>query len=140
MKTNLFLKGAVAVLTAVFFVSCAQTVQFQNSSVVPGAHGNVKVKQDDNNNYQIEVTIKDLADIENLDNSKETYVVWMETNQGETRNIGQLKTSRGLLSRQNQASLETVSSFKPFRVFVTAEHGNNVRYPGNEVVLSTETF
>ncbi len=140
MKTKQFFSGTVLIATIVFFASCAQTVKFQNSSIVPAAQGNVKVKQDDNNNYRIQVNIKDLADIERLDPSKETYVVWMETRQGNTENLGQLISSSSLLSSQKKATLETVSSFEPFRVFVTAEHGKNVRYPGNQVVLSTETF
>jgi hypothetical protein len=140
MKTNRFFLGIFLIATLIFFASCAQTVKFQNSSVVPAAQGTVKVKQDDNNNYRIEVNIKDLADIKRLDSSKETYVVWMESRQGSTQNIGQLKSSSSFFSGQKKASLETVSSYEPFRIFVTAEHGENVRYPGNEVVLSTETF
>ncbi len=140
MKTNQFFSGMFMVAAIVFFASCAQTVKFQNSSVVPAAQGNVKVKQDDNNNYRIVVSIKDLADIERLDPSKKTYVVWMETRQGNTENIGQLKSSSSILSSQKKATLETVSSYEPLRVFVTAEHGTNVRYPDNQVILSTETF
>lgn len=140
MKTNSFLTSLIFVLTTFLFVSCAQTVEFQNSSVVPGAQGKVKVKQDENNNYRIEVNIKDLADIRQLDKSKESYVVWMETRRGETENIGQLKSESSLFSGQKKASLETVSSYEPFRVFVTAEKGTNVRYPSNDVVLTTESF
>lgn len=140
MKTNQFLSGLALIISIIFFASCAQTVKFQTSSVVPAAQGTVKVKQDDNSNYRIAVTIKDLADIERLDPSKETYVVWMETRQGNTENIGQLKSTSSFISNQKKATLETVSSYEPFRVFVTAEHGTNVRYPDNRVVLSTETF
>ncbi len=140
MKTNSFYTSLLLVLAMTLFASCAQTLEFQDSSVVPGADGKVKIKQDDNNNYRINVSIKDLADIKRLDESKESYVVWMETRRGETENIGQLKSESSLFSKQKTASLETVSSFKPFRVFVTAEHGINVRYPSNDVVLTTETF
>ncbi len=140
MKTNQFLSVLILIVSIIFFTSCAQTVKFQNSSLVPAAQGKVKVKQDDNNNYRIQVSIKDLADIERLDPSKDTYVTWMETRQGNTENIGQLKSSSSLLSNQKKATLETVSSYEPFRIFVTAEHGKNVRYPGNQVVLSTKTF
>ena len=140
MKTNNFLSGLLILSIVGVLTSCAQTVKFQNSSVVPAAQGNVKVKQDDNNNYRIQVNIKDLADIERLDPSKKTYVVWMETRQGNTENIGQLRSSSGFLSNQKKASLETVSSYEPFRVFVTAEHGTNVRFPNSQVILSTETF
>jgi hypothetical protein len=124
----------------IMLVSCAQNVNFQQSAVVPAAQGNVRVKQDNNDNYNIRVKIKDLASIDRLDTSKETYVVWMETRQGKTENLGQLRSSRGLFSGQRSASLETVSSFQPVRIFVTAEYGRNIHYPGKEVIMTTETF
>ena len=140
MKRNKLISGIAIASMLFFFASCAQTVRFQNSSVVPAAQGRVKVKQDDNRNYRIEVNIRDLADIKQLDSSKKTYVVWMETRQGNTVNLGQLRSSSGFLTSQKKASLETVSSFEPFRVFVTAEHGINVKIPNNQVILTTETF
>src|SRR5690606_25623988 len=111
MKSNNKLTGIILVVVMIISTSCAQTVKFQNSSIVPAAQGQVKVKQDNNDNYKINVNIRDLADIERLDSSNKTYVVWMETKQGTTENIGQLKSSRGLFSSQRKASLETVSSY-----------------------------
>lgn len=140
MKSKYLLSGIVAFAVMFIVSSCAQTLSFQNSSVVPAAQGKVKVKEDDNNNYNIKVDIKDLADINQLDSGKQTYVVWMETRQGTTENIGQLRSERSFFTGQRKASLETVSSFEPFRVFVTAEHGTNVRFPSNQIVLSTETL
>ena len=120
--------------------SCAQKVTFLSSSVVPAAKGTVKVKQDNNKNYNIEVEIQDLAEVERLQTSKQTYVVWMETDRGNTENLGQLKSSGSFFSKQKTASLETVSSYKPVKIFVTAENGTDVRYPGNLVILTTDEF
>jgi hypothetical protein len=135
-------KILILILASSFFMlsSCAQKITFQRSTVVPGADGYVSVKQDNNDNYNIKVKIRDLAAINRLDTSKETYVVWMETRQGSTENLGQLVSSRGLFSGQRTASLETVSSFQPVRVFVTAEYSRNIQYPGKEVIMTTETF
>ncbi len=119
--------------------SCAQKISFLNSSIVPAAKGSVKVKQDNNNNYVINIKIKDLAAVERLQLSKETYVVWMETDRGNTENLGQLKSSSSFLSKQNTASLQTVSAFNPVKIFVTAEDGTDVRYPGR-VILTTNSF
>lgn len=119
--------------------SCAQKVSFLNSAVVPAAKGSVKVKQDNNKNYVIDVEIEDLAAIERLQSSNETYVVWMETDQGNTENLGQLKSSSSFLSKQNTASLQTVSAFNPVKIFVTAENGIDVRYPG-QIILTTNSF
>ncbi len=119
--------------------SCAQRISFLNSPVVPAAKGSVKVKQDNNKNYVIDVEIQDLAAIERLQSSNDTYVVWMETDRGNTENLGQLKSSSSFLSKQNTASLQTVSSYSPVKIFVTAENGIDVRYPG-QVILTTRSF
>lgn len=144
MKTNKLTKGIFLsfMVVSVFFLipGCAQKVTFLNSQVVPAAKGTVKVKQDNNKNYVIEVEIEDLAEVERLQTSNQTYVVWMETDRGNAENLGQLKSSDSFFSKQKTASLKTVSSFKPVKIFVTAESGINVRYPGNQIILTTDSF
>jgi hypothetical protein len=140
-KTNKIKKctfPGVIILLLLTITACTQKTDFLNSSVVPAAKGTVNVKQDNNKNYAIEVAIVDLAEVERL--SKQTYVVWIETESGKAENIGQLKSSTGFLSKQHKATLETVTSFKPVRLFVTAEDGIDVRYPDNRVVLTTDNL
>jgi hypothetical protein len=120
--------------------SCATSQSFLNSSVVPGATGNVKVKRDKNQNYVINLQVEDLAAVDRLQSSKQMYVVWMETERGNFENLGQMQTSTGFMSKQRTASLETVSSFKPIRFFITAENEKNARYPDPETILTTDTF
>lgn len=143
-KTNKLFKGVFysILMASVILLStaCAQKVTFLTSSIVPAAKGTVKVKQDDNKNYLINVEIENLAEVERLQSSRQTYVVWMETDRGNSENLGQLVSSRSLFSKQNTASLETVSSYKPVRIFITAENGTDVRYPGNQIVLTTNNF
>jgi len=139
LTKNIFLGILV---TSVIFVltSCEKKVKFLNSSVVPAAKGTVKVNQDNNKNYVIKVKILDLAEVERLQPEKQTYVVWMDTDSGGTENLGQLKSSRSFFSKQKTASLETVSSYKPIRIFVTAEHDLNVQNPDRKVFLTTDKF
>ncbi|MBC7749635.1 MAG: hypothetical protein H7Z76_13860 [Methylotenera sp.] len=118
--------------------SCGTTkYNFSTSSVVPAAEGSVKVKKDNNNNYSINLDIKRLADPQRLSPAKKMYVVWMETEQNGRKNIGQLKTSSGLLSSTLTSSLQTVSTFEPTGFFITAEDDANIQYPGGQKVLST---
>jgi hypothetical protein len=147
MKTQKINKLAKSIFMGIFatsviliFTSCEKKVKFLNSSVVPAAKGSVKVKQDKNKNYVVGVKIVDLAEVERLQPEKQTYVVWMETESGNTENLGQLKSSTGFLSKQHKANLETVSSYKPVRIFVTAEQDINVQTPDREVFLTTNTF
>ncbi|MBE0664103.1 MAG: hypothetical protein IH597_16730 [Bacteroidales bacterium] len=122
------------------FTSCSRKIVFQNSSVVPAAQGTVKVKNDKNKNYVIKVEVSDLADVSRLQPPKKTYVVWMETDQGKTENLGQLLSSSGFMSKQLKGSLETVSSFKPAKIYITAEDDASIQYPGRQLILSTTSF
>jgi hypothetical protein len=72
--------------------SCAKKVSFQTSNVVPAAEGNVKLTKDNNNNYGIKIFLSNLAEPTRLQPSKSSYVVWMETDENATKNIGQINT------------------------------------------------
>lgn len=137
-------KGILLVVFAAMmiipFTSCAKKYTFLSSSVVPAANGYVKLKKDNNKNYIIKVEVSDLAEVEKVQSSQTTYIVWMETDEGNVENLGQLKSSTGFLSKRHTASLETVSSYRPVKVFITTENGTNVQYPGEQIVLRTDTF
>ncbi|MEE4285867.1 MAG: hypothetical protein V2I31_06950 [Mariniphaga sp.] len=143
-KTNIAIKSIFLTVFAVMlilpFTSCAKKFTFINSTVVPGADGYVKVKKDNNKNYIIKIEVADLAAVERVQASKTTYVVWMETDEGNAENLGQLKSSTSFFSKRHTASLETVSSYKPVKIFITTEEGVNTQYPGRQVVLTTENF
>lgn len=123
MKTfNSCRKGILifgASLMTVFLVSsCTTKATFVNSSVVPAAEGNVKVKKDKNKNYLVKVQLKNLAPSSRLQPSKNTYVVWMMSNDNTTKNIGQIVSASSLLSNALQGSLETVTTLKPEKIFI----------------------
>ena len=129
-----------AAMMLFIFSSCARKISFQTSTFVPAAEGTVKVKKDKNNNYRISVAISNLAEPTRLQPSKNTYVVWMDTDNNRIKNIGQINSSTGFLSQKLKASFETVSSFKPIKIFITAEDDAAIQYPGMQVVLSTDHF
>lgn len=132
--------GLAVLAIAILFLmaSCSSTSHFLNSSVVPSAKGTVKVKKDKNSNYAIKISIDHLTEPNRLQPSKKTYIVWMVTENNETRNIGQINTSTGLFSKKYKSYFETVSAFKPRKIFITAENDGTVPYPGSQVVLTTE--
>lgn len=129
--------SVLMLMVVLLFQSCATEVQFANSAIVPGAEGSVKIKNDKNQNYTIDLNVIRLAEPGRLDPAKAMYIVWMETGQGAAQNIGQLKTSSGFLSKSLTSSLRTVSSFKPVGFFITAENSAAIQYPGTQVVLKT---
>jgi hypothetical protein len=139
LKSNLF--KATIILGIVFsLISCGQTVRFVTSTVVPAAEGKVKIKKDDNNNYGIEIEIKNLAEPNKLTPARKTYVVWMNDSNNQSKNLGQLTTSSGLFSSTLKASFKTVSPIKPTRIFITAEDSGTPVTPGSQVVLNTDSF
>lgn len=146
MNTALSIKGRTSFIylfiagLSIMMFSCSQKIHFATSTVVPAAEGTVKVKKDDNNNYSIAVEVQNLAQPNRLPQPKNVYVVWIETEGGSPRNIGQLKTSSGLFSNTLKATLETVTAYKPVRLFITGEDAATVSYPGNYVVLNTSSF
>jgi len=139
LKKNILL-GIFAIMIVFSLSSCATSVSFLTSSVVPAARGTVKVKRDNNKNYVIQISLTDLAEASRLQPSKLTYIVWMITDRQLTKNIGQLNSSKGFMSKQLKGSFKTVSSDKPVQIFITAEDDAGIQYPGTEVILSTEKF
>ncbi len=143
-KKKISIKSILAVISIILmiipFTSCAKKYTFLTSSVVPGAQGYVKVEKDKNKNYIIKVEVSDLAEVERVNALKTTYVVWMKSDEGNTENLGHLKSSTSFLSKRHTASLETVSPYMPVKIFITTENGTNVQYPGEQEVLTTETF
>ena len=144
LKLNFFsrnlLLGALAIVMLISFSSCAKKITFQNSSVVPAAQGQVTVDKDNNKNYVVKIKIDNLAEVKRLEPSKNTYVVWMETDESIVKNIGQIKSDSKFISSKLKASFETVTAFKPTKIFITAEDNADAQYPGNFMVLETNKF
>jgi len=136
---NLLL-GASALLLLLSFSSCAKKITFQNSSVVPAARGKVTVDKDNNKNYVVKIKIDNLAEVSRLESSKKTYVVWMETDESQVKNIGQIKSDTKFISSKLKASFETVTAFKPIKISITAEDNADAQYPGSQLVLETNRF
>jgi hypothetical protein len=145
MKAPLVMRLAICLLllsAMTYFSASAQKkkVSFQNSTVVPGAEGTVKVKKDKNGNFDIDIDIVNLADSKKLTPPKKVYVVWIETVEKGVKNIGQVHSSSSMLSKTKKASITTVSPYKPIRIFVTGEDDGGTEEPSDVVVLTTDTF
>lgn len=138
MRKTVILISGVCML--IYFSSCSRKIMFENSSVVPAARGSVSVKQDNNKNYRIGISLSNLAEPERLQPPKKTYVIWMESSDNVTKNIGQLNTSGSMFSSKLTSSFETVSSGKPTRIFITAEDNGDIQYPSSLVILTTNNF
>lgn len=116
MKGNLVQSTAVALLLGAAVLtttSCSHKIGFARSSVVPA---------------------------DRLQPPRQAYVVWIETDGSGVKNLGQLNSGSGLLSKTLKAELNTVTPFKPTRLFITAEDDARITYPSALVVLNTDRF
>ena len=132
----------VHIAISVFFLSilfgaCAKKMNFERSTVVPGADGKVAVTKDRNDNYTISVNTVNLPSSKNLTPSREVYVVWMEDENKNVKKLGQIKPTTGLLSKAYKGELIAKSTSRPRKVFITAEDGGELEYPGSLLVLTT---
>lgn len=133
--TKTILTGILGIAMIFSSVSCTKKILFLTSQVVPAAEGQVTVKNDKNNNYNIQMQITNLADISRLQPEKKSYIVWMETGDNLAKNIGRISSSNNL-----KVSFETVSTMRPNKIFITAEEDETTQYPGSMVVLTTDRF
>lgn len=121
------------------FSSCATKTHFLTSAVAPAAEGTIKIDKDKNKNYVIKIEISNLAQSSRLLPPKSDYVVWMEGDRNETKNIGKIKSSSDLLSKRLKGSFETVSTDKPRKIFITGENDASIQYPNlSDIVLTTD--
>ncbi|MEO6901858.1 MAG: hypothetical protein ABI315_01740 [Bacteroidia bacterium] len=131
VKKNIFFASIVIFLVSLS--SCNSKIDFLTSTIVPAARGYVTMKKDNNDNYLLHIKISNLAESTRLTPSKATYVVWIVDYHNHPKNIGQIETSK------LKASLETVSPFKPNKVFISAEDAVSVEYPA-DTILTTANF
>ena len=134
---NIFLTVAAGIM--IFsFSECTAQKEFLSSSIVPAARGTVSVKRDKFNNYIIKLKITNLAEATRLSPPKNTYVVWMVTDENLTRNLGQVRTSSSMFSKKLNLNFETKTVFRPVRIFITAENDAVVQFPNSETILTTD--
>lgn len=108
----------------VFLTSCATKAKFPVSTVTPAAVITEKMKQDKNNNYQIEITAKNLASAERLTPSENNYVVWIVTESNGTKNTGLFVNKNA-----KKSYFKTSTPFRVKEIFITAEEQGDISYP-----------
>lgn len=127
---------AIAFISLITF-GCSQKVNFDVSQLQPAAEGAVKIDKDKNDNYKVNLDVDRLSGPERLTPPKNAYIVWMETAQNGTQNLGQLKSSEAMFSKNLKSSMHTTTPYQPVSFFITAEDQVNVTSPGQTVVLRT---
>ncbi len=103
------------------------------ASIVPGARAQVEVSKDSNGNTKLKMIVRHLANPANLTPPAAGYVIWLQERSGNPESQGQLKMDKNL-----QGTFETVTPFKSFDVFVTAEQDLGTKNPNGSQVLTAK--
>jgi hypothetical protein len=114
----------LSIAMVLLMTSCATITDFPTSVVTPAATITVKKYKDKNDNFIITITANNLASADRLDPPKKVYVVWITTKDNGVKNIGLLKNKNA-----KKSTLETLSSFNPIEIFITAEDEGNITFP-----------
>ncbi|MFC0657293.1 hypothetical protein [Mongoliitalea lutea] len=130
MKTNKIIQLSVFVLLLFALGACSKKYTFPVSTVTPSADGEVKVKKQKGGIYSFETAVENLADPTRLTPPKAHYIVWVQNEEGEFQNVGELE-----LSRRSKAKLEGALTYKPIYFFVTAEDVKNTNVPNLEQTI-----
>ena len=143
MKTTNFKMNALAYLAGVMMIfsfgSCATQNRFLNSAVIPAAQGTVQIDKDKNQNYVIKIKLSNLAPSTRLTPPASAYVVWLVAADNSTRNLGQLNSSTNFMSKNLDATFQTVSATKPAKILISAENDVTVQQPSmGEPILVTD--
>ena len=108
-------------------------VRMLAGSLDPAARCNIHVKGGDSGNTALDMKAESLAAPSALNPPKNAYVVWLQPPDQDAQNIGQLT-----VGSDEKGELKTVTSFKRFHVFVTAENQAQLHQPEGPVVLSAD--
>ena len=139
MKLKNYLTAMICAMlcATLILTSCAKKIVMNNTGIAPAAKAYAKVKKDKSNNYEVQVKATHLAPSNKLSPPKNSYVIWMLTDNNGTKNIGQFQSGTGLFSKALKGSIKTVTAFKPVGFFITAEDDASINYPGNMVILKS---
>ena len=125
-------------IVALTIGACSSKMTFQDSSVVPAASGDVKVKKDKNKNYAITVNVRNLAEPKKLSPARDVYIVWMQSDRDLVKKLGQISVNTGIFNKSLSGQMTATETTQPTRVFITAENDAQTLNPSTEVILTTK--
>ena len=129
------LMGVVVVVAATGCASVSRA-PLQSHGGIPAAQGEVEVRasKSENNNTSVEVRVQYLALPGKVVPGATTYVVWARPEGGwNVQNLGALRVSADL-----SGSLKTVTPFRRFELFITAEPSAQILQPTGAELLSAQ--
>jgi hypothetical protein len=110
--------------------SYAKTYPMTASDILPGATAQLQVDKEKDGNSQLEVKATGMAKPGRLNPAATTYVVWVQQEGSDATSQGELK-----VGNNHKGDIKMATTFRTFKVFVTAETDSNATLPSQQVVL-----
>ncbi len=110
--------------------SFAKTYPMTASDILPGATAQLQVAKEKDGNSQMEVKATGMAKPGRLNPAATTYVVWVQQEGSVATSQGELK-----VGNNHKGDMKMATTFRTFKVFVTAETDSNTASPSDQVVL-----
>lgn len=115
-------------------VGCSSVVRMQPDPRIPAAVGTLKIKSGGNDNSVIHLKVHHLAEPSRVRPGASAYVVWVAGGEpnAAAQNVGALQVDRNL-----SGSLRTVTPFRSFTIFLTAESSPTAQAPTDQPFMLT---
>lgn len=113
---------------------CATTTDYDLTAgqETPAATGEVKIKEDDNDNLRLNVEVDHLPNPGSLAAGLSTYVVWLEpTGADRMVNLGELRIDED----KRTGELEATTPYRNFNIYITAEETGQASQPSDRMIL-----
>ena len=104
---------------------------------VPAAQGAVSIKDADNGNMKLAVSVKHMAPPEKVATGASSYVVWLKPLATGTENEAPQNLGALAVNKDQEGEFDTMTSYRQFDIFVTAEPQPGSMAPTGEQLLST---
>ena len=131
-RANIFRLGLVgAVLLA---AGCAKRIRFDALPLARAGQATARIQLTYDRNNTIQVQLSNVSEPSALNSSYTRYVLWAATPDRQTIvNVGQLR-----VDENRKAEIQTLTPYRNFLLFITAEPRGDVTAPGSDVVFETK--
>jgi hypothetical protein len=132
MRLHLAKLGTLALMfLTLVSLGWAEDVQLNNTGVTPAATGTIHTDNDRNGNTEVKITVNHIAAPQALSPARQYYVVWLQPRGQQPELAGRLRVNRDDLA----GSIETLTPYDNFEVFITAENSEIPLMPSGTVLL-----
>ncbi|OFV94871.1 MAG: hypothetical protein A3F68_01575 [Acidobacteria bacterium RIFCSPLOWO2_12_FULL_54_10] len=123
----------IFLLAVLFTAGCAKRVRFEPLPLARGAKATGRVELTYDQNNTLDVRMENLPDPSSLNPQYSRYVLWVSTpDRQHIVNAGQMR-----VDETNKAQIKSLTPFREFILFITAESRGDAQAPGPDVVFQS---